>query len=190
MTISLRDGEGPWHTILREWDRRNLLDLLLHNWASRSLKLYPMGSLLKQLLSGIENDPQVHTLDWNLQDSVVIKQFTQSACSWTPCRVWTIAVHSEAFCEGKHMKTRRELKIGLLRTKQVLSRIYRSGTYVLQIHIFTHLIQCFYFITDVMSNWMNVQKYIMVTLRPRFSALHWFQGVATNLRHPIGPFVF
>lgn len=73
MTISLRDGEALWHTISGEWDRRNLFDVFLHNWDLRSLKLYPMDPLLKQLLSGIEYFSQVHTLDWNLQDLVVIK---------------------------------------------------------------------------------------------------------------------
>lgn len=191
MTISLRDGEGPLHTIGGEWDRRNLFDLLLNNWVSRSLKLYPMGPLLKQLISAIENYSQVHTLDWNLQDLVVIKYFT-CACSWTSCRMWTMAVYSEAFCGDKHMKIQSELGSCTVKDKAsvMLSRIYKSGTYVLQIHIFTHLMQCFCFITGIISNWMNVQKCILLTLWPRFSALHWVQGVATNLRHPVGLFMF
>lgn len=58
----------------------------------------------------------------------------------------------------------------LLRQSKFINRLYSSYTCGLQIHIFTHFIQDFSFIIEVMSNWIKVEKHITVMLWPRISA--------------------
>lgn len=148
------------------------------------------GPFIKTINIWHRNDPQVHTLDWNLQDLVVMKYFTWSACSWTCCRIWTMAMHSEAFGGDKHMRTQSELRSCAVKdkasVKQNLWEWYMCSADS-HFHPFNSVLLFHHRCNEQLNECTKMHhSYIVVEILS--SPL--IQGVATNLRHPVGLFIF
>lgn len=71
MTISLRDGEGPGPPSVGNGTGEIYL-ISSSQLSFKKSEIVSYGPFIKTI-SGIGNDPQVHALDWNLQNFVVIK---------------------------------------------------------------------------------------------------------------------